>query len=128
VFDGEGLIQSWARNPFRLGRTATLQLAQNPLLGGASLPALRYIHPFLRCLPSMHVVWALLLAWNARRRWLRVSLWLFALVTMVSIISTREHYFVDLLAAVPYTAAVQWAAQRQFAFRRPWLPALERRM
>lgn len=72
------------------------------------------------CMPSMHLTWALLIAWNARARWLRVTLWSYAALLAVSTIGLGEHYYIDLIAAVPYTAAVQWAARR---FDLEWLAA-----
>jgi PAP2 superfamily len=64
------------------------------------------------CVPSMHLTWALLLAWNARRLWWRNCLWVYAILIAMSTIVTGQHYLVDLVAAVPYTVAVQWTAQR----------------
>jgi hypothetical protein len=61
------------------------------------------------CLPSMHFVWAVLLALNSRS-WLRGPLWVYAGLMAVATVALGEHYVIDLIAAVPYTIAVQWLA------------------
>ncbi len=63
------------------------------------------------CLPSMHLSWVLLLAWNARRWMLKIGLWVFAGLTLIATIGLREHYLVDLIAAIPFTIGVQWLAK-----------------
>ena len=73
-------------------------------------------HAPVNCMPSMHLTWALLLAINARRRWLQAALWVYASLITISTVGLGEHYLVDLIAAVPYTVAVQAAALR-FTFR-----------
>lgn len=62
------------------------------------------------CMPSMHFTWALLIAWNARSRRLRAVLWPYVVVVAIATLATGEHYLVDLLAAIPYTALIQWSA------------------
>ena len=64
------------------------------------------------CMPSMHVTWALLLAINARSRWLAAALWVYAAIIAVSTLALGEHYLIDLIAAVPYTVAAQWVARK----------------
>jgi hypothetical protein len=64
------------------------------------------------CMPSMHVTWALLLAINARSRRLAAALWVYAVIMVVSTLALGEHYLADLVAAVPYTVAAQWAARK----------------
>jgi hypothetical protein len=59
------------------------------------------------CIPSMHLGWALLIAWNVRGRALRTCAWLFVGLTALATVGLGEHYFVDLLAAVPFCRAVQ---------------------
>ncbi len=71
------------------------------------------------CMPSMHLTWALLIALNARATSLRVALWIYAAVMVVATLALREHYLIDLIAAVPYTLAVQGMARRQ------WLKGFE---
>ena len=59
----------------------------------------------------MHFAWTVLIAWNARSRWLRAGLWLFAGLTALATLGLGLHYLVDLVAALPYSALVQWLAQ-----------------
>jgi len=60
-------------------------------------------------MPSIHTSTALLLLWFGRH-WL-LSRWLGCLYLVLIIAATLaggQHYFMDLLAAVPYAAAVGW--------------------
>lgn len=66
----------------------------------------------INCMPSMHFTWALLLALNARSAWLRGTLWIYAGLIAAATIGLREHYLIDLIAAVPYALAVQFLAGR----------------
>jgi hypothetical protein len=63
--------------------------------------------------PSLHLCWALLIQMNARGRWLRVLLILFVILTGFATVGGGEHYFVDLVAAVPLVAAVQAIVERR---------------
>jgi hypothetical protein len=59
-------------------------------------------------MPSMHVTWALLTFWICRD--LRRGRWIagaFLICTVISTLSTGEHYLVDLIAAFPL-ALVVW--------------------
>lgn len=58
----------------------------------------------------MHFAWAITIAWNVRNGFLRVGLWSYAAVTAVATLALRQHYLIDLIAALPYAVAVQWAA------------------
>lgn len=62
------------------------------------------------CMPSMHLAWALLIAWNARSWRLRALLWPYVVIVTTATLATGEHYLVDLLAAIPYTVLIQWSA------------------
>jgi hypothetical protein len=65
-----------------------------------------WVHP-RNCFPSMHLTWAILVAWNLRNprwRWLFVS---YAALMALATVACGEHYFVDILAALPFAAAVQ---------------------
>jgi hypothetical protein len=64
------------------------------------------------CMPSMHFTWSLLLALNARSPRLRCALWGYVALIASATLGLREHYLVDLIAAVPYTLAIQWMAAR----------------
>ncbi len=72
----------------------------------------------INCFPSMHVTWVLLFARSARGTLLRFALWTFAALTMLATVGLGEHYFVDLIAAVPFCYAVEALANMSFAFRR----------
>ena len=60
-------------------------------------------------IPSLHMAWAMLLYWNTKglARGLRLFVALYAVMTVVSTLGTGEHYFVDLVAGVPFALAVQ---------------------
>jgi hypothetical protein len=66
------------------------------------------------CFPSLHFGWTLLLLWNCRMRASAcfASIYLFAIA--LATVGLGVHYFVDLIAAVPFCAAVQFLANR------PW--------
>lgn len=59
------------------------------------------------CVPSMHFTWAMLLAIYAspRSRWWLIA---FALLTGGATMGLGEHYFLDLVVALPFTACVCW--------------------
>ncbi len=59
------------------------------------------------CLPSVHLSWALLCVVYIAPRLRSVAL-VFALLTAVATLGTGEHYLIDLIAALPYTALVCW--------------------
>jgi hypothetical protein len=63
------------------------------------------------CVPSMHFGWAMLLALNCRRWWAKILFWTFAALTAIAAVAGGEHYFIDIIAAVPFTFAVQWVAR-----------------
>jgi hypothetical protein len=66
------------------------------------------------CVPSLHVGWALLLYWHGRllgdaaRR--GTLLWL--ALTAFATLATGQHYFVDLIVAVPFAALIDALAER----------------
>lgn len=66
---------------------------------------------FIRnCMPSMHCTWTFLLFLNLYdRRWR----WVFAIyagLMCLATVASGEHYFIDVIAAVPFTFAMQWLA------------------
>jgi len=68
-----------------------------------------WVHP-RNCFPSMHLTWAILVAWNLRNprwRWLFV---VYAALMALATVACGEHYFVDILAAFPFAVAVQKTA------------------
>ncbi|MGA8153882.1 MAG: phosphatase PAP2 family protein [Terriglobales bacterium] len=60
-------------------------------------------------IPSLHLAWVLLLYWNTKSlsRFLRVFMAIYLALTIVSTLGTGEHYFVDLVAGVPFAFFVQ---------------------
>jgi hypothetical protein len=63
------------------------------------------------CVPSMHFTWALLLAMNARNKYWKAFLSLYAVLMMFVTVAGGEHYFIDVLVAIPFTLAVQWISE-----------------
>ena len=57
-------------------------------------------------IPSLHMAWAMLLYWNTKglSRGLRYFLAIYVGMTVVSTLGTGEHYFVDLVAGVPFAS------------------------
>jgi PAP2 superfamily protein len=82
-----------------------------PASGATVLPTIDLTHP-RNCMPSMHFTWASLAALNARGRW-RVVFGVYAALMGLATVASGEHYFADVLAAVPFVAAVQFAVSRQ---------------
>ena len=60
-------------------------------------------------IPSLHMAWVLLAWWFARglSSWKRVVAALFVLFTILSTMGLGEHYFVDLVAAVPFSLFIK---------------------
>lgn len=60
-------------------------------------------------IPSLHMAWVMLLYWNTKgqSRTVRIFLAAYLALTVVSTLGTGEHYFVDLVAGVPFALAVQ---------------------
>jgi hypothetical protein len=67
-------------------------------------------------MPSLHTAWALLMWWNLRHcpRWMRYAATAFLTFTLLATLGLGEHYLVDLVAAVPFAAAVQTACTKQW--------------
>ena len=55
--------------------------------------------------PSLHFAWALI-AWWYSPRWLRWPLFVFAMLTGAATLVLGEHYLIDLVVALPFTATV----------------------
>lgn len=66
------------------------------------------------CFPSLHMVWALLLFLYADRGWTRWLASVFVTVTIVATLALGEHYVVDLLVALPFTAGIQSTVRKQW--------------
>jgi hypothetical protein len=60
-------------------------------------------------IPSLHMAWVILLYWNSKglSRPVRIFLAFYTALTILSTMGTGEHYFVDLVAAVPFALFVQ---------------------
>ncbi len=68
-------------------------------------------------IPSVHTSTALLVLWLLRRwGWGRFAATIFLVLTLLSTMSGGQHYFFDLLCAVPYAAGIVWLDSR-FAAR-----------
>jgi len=66
---------------------------------------------FLNAMPSLHVAWALALLWNCRpgqAGW-RAAAGVYLFFTILATLGTGEHYLADLVAAFPFTLAIQAA-------------------
>ena len=63
-------------------------------------------------IPSVHMATALLIVWFSRH-WKIGSVLaiLFLILTMLATLGSGEHYLVDLIVAIPYTAFVIWSDQ-----------------
>jgi hypothetical protein len=62
-------------------------------------------------IPSLHMAWVMLLYWNTKglARSLRIFMLAYLALTVVSTLGTGEHYFVDLVAGVPFAFFAQAA-------------------
>jgi hypothetical protein len=88
------------------------------------IPSIGSFYP-RNCVPSMHFSWALALAINARNRIWQSLLWVFVGLTAMATVGGGEHYFIDIIVAVPFTFAVQRIAT-SLACQHPAEAILER--
>jgi hypothetical protein len=60
-------------------------------------------------IPSLHMAWVVLLYWSTKgfARNLRIFLAVYLALTVVSTLGTGEHYFIDLIAGLPFALFVQ---------------------
>jgi membrane-associated phospholipid phosphatase len=70
------------------------------------------------CFPSLHVTWALVMMLNAQSKAWRTVLLAYLIAVGFATVGTGEHYVIDVIAAVPFTFAVQWLVERA-SVRRP---------
>jgi hypothetical protein len=89
------------------------------LLGSSGTPAsLRALHPFLlqvpvgvarNAMPSLHMVWALLICLEARKLPLgfQTIAFLYAILTPFVVLVMAEHYLIDLIVAIPFALMVE---------------------
>jgi len=75
-------------------------------------------------IPSMHIVWALIVACvivpRAAHRWVRVCAVIYPMITVLAIMATGNHYIIDAIAAVPIVAVGYALARAMPAARRAW--------
>jgi len=60
-------------------------------------------------IPSLHLAWVVLLYWSAKglSRSLRIFLAVYFALTLLATLGTGEHYFVDLVAGIPFALFIQ---------------------
>jgi hypothetical protein len=77
-------------------------------------------------IPSLHMTWILLLWWSCRNfsKWARVAALLYLTMTVVATLGTGEHYFIDLVVAVPFALMVESLCQSAIEFRKRLPPLL----
>jgi len=82
-----------------------------PLAGLALLPVAVAADIPRNAMPSLHMAWAVLLWWNARRSafWVRAGYGLYLALTVLFTLGSGEHYLIDLVVALPFALAVQAA-------------------
>jgi PAP2 superfamily len=70
-------------------------------------------------IPSLHMTWVLLLWWNSRglARWVRTIAAVFVALTVLATLGTGEHYFIDLVVALPFSLLVQALCSYTMPFR-----------
>jgi hypothetical protein len=65
-------------------------------------------------MPSLHLVWALLtwLLAPAEPRWVRRAMLAFVGITVLTTLALGQHWVVDLIPSLPFTAVVIWITRR----------------
>jgi hypothetical protein len=60
-------------------------------------------------IPSLHMAWVVLLFWNTKglSRGIRIFMAIYVALTVVATLGIGEHYFVDLVAGLPFALFVQ---------------------
>jgi len=72
-----------------------------------SVPAPIFLAAPNNCIPSMHMAWALLVLYFLFDTWVgRIIGGVHVVLTVLSTLGSGEHYFIDLIASVPFTAFV----------------------
>jgi hypothetical protein len=81
-------------------------------------------------IPSLHIAWTVLLWWNSRRLIapIRIFTGAYFVLTVLSTLATGEHYFVDIIAGIPFALCIQAIVSPEhpgapFA-RRAWISSL----
>ena len=70
-------------------------------------------------IPSLHMTWVLLVWWNSKglARWVRTIAAVFVGFTVLATLGTGEHYFIDLVVALPFSLMVQALCSYSMPFR-----------
>src|SRR5215471_5080914 len=70
-------------------------------------------------IPSLHMAWVLLVWWNSRglARWVRTLAAVFVALTVLATLGSGEHYFIDLVVALPFSLMVQALCSYTLPFR-----------
>lgn len=83
------------------------------------IPHLIAISAAPNCIPSVHMSTALLVLWFLRKwGWGRVVGSVYAILVAMATIGSGQHYFIDLVVAVPFAAAVVYSTRKLFLFPR----------
>jgi hypothetical protein len=75
-------------------------------------------------MPSMHIVWAVIVACvvvpRAEHRWVRIAAAVYPVVTVLAIMITGNHYIIDAIGAVAIVAIGYWLARALTRVPAPW--------
>jgi len=76
-------------------------------------PTIVFTRSPLNCMPSGHFTWALLICWYSRtcRYPARIAALIFLVLTGLATLGQGEHYWIDLIAAVPFAVVVYRLSQ-----------------
>lgn len=91
------VFPDFPRVPFATADVAGLVIAPIPVAGQRN------------AIPSMHLAWILLAWWNSRSgpAWVRWLVGGFVVFTIPATLGFGQHYFIDLVVAVPFAVMVQ---------------------
>jgi hypothetical protein len=67
-------------------------------------------------IPSLHSAWALLIWWSVRysKKWIQSVATLFLAFTLLATLGLGEHYFIDLVVALPFAVAAMSACAGKY--------------
>ncbi len=86
---------------------------------GSAFPHLKQIDAPLNTTPSGHFGWALMMFWFANKyatKPVRIAAGLYAVVMAIATLGTGEHYIIDLVLSVPFTACIWALVHKQWKF------------
>lgn len=102
--------------------------ARFPVNPGHVIPHMLRIDAAPNGIPSVHMSSALLIVWFSRKSRAGLGAAIaYGLLMVVATLASGQHYGVDLVAAVPYTAGVLWAAKVVALRSRQWSGAAVQR-